>query len=394
MASEDINVIVVIRKGRKYLYLRYTDPVTGQKVEKSAGTSSKREAVKAAGRWQSELENGQAVSSNRLRWDAFREAYLDFAESRMAEGSVAKIYTMFNIIERTMKPDSVRRVQPKWITRFQSELLKSGNQPSTVEGYCRHLKAALNWAKSQALISTVPPFPRLKRSRSAKLMKGRPVTGEEFDRMLASVETTLKPMQHESIRFLLRGLWLSGLRLSESLCLTWDQWADGIRVDMSGKWVKLLIPSESEKGGKDRVYPVTPDFAEFLLSVPAADRVGFVFNPVCGNGPSRNRHTVGRVAARIGEAAGVKVDEKDSTASYASSHDLRRAFGTRWSRRVSSSILKELMRHETVLTTEKYYIDIDADSTAAMLAGLMNQGDTSGLGDTLGDTSKESVRQK
>ena len=42
-------------------------------------------------------------------------------------------------------------------------------------------------------------------------------------------------------------------------------------------------------------------------------------------------------------------------------------------------VLKELMRHECVSTTEKYYVDIDADSTAAMLSGLLiPQGDTSG----------------
>ncbi|MEO1982394.1 MAG: hypothetical protein ABGZ24_17950 [Fuerstiella sp.] len=39
-------------------------------------------------------------------------------------------------------------------------------------------------------------------------------------------------------------------------------------------------------------------------------------------------------------------------------------------------VLKELMRHESVTTTEKYYVDIDADSTAALLAGLMPDGDT------------------
>jgi hypothetical protein len=42
------------------------------------------------------------------------------------------------------------------------------------------------------------------------------------------------------------------------------------------------------------------------------------------------------------------------------------------------------MRHECVSTTEKYYINVDADSTAAMLAGLLQP-----KGDTLGDTPPE-----
>jgi len=40
---EEINVIVIDR-GRKNLYLRYTDPLTEKNVEKSAGTASRRRA--------------------------------------------------------------------------------------------------------------------------------------------------------------------------------------------------------------------------------------------------------------------------------------------------------------------------------------------------------------
>ena len=64
----------------------------------------------------------------------------------------------------------------------------------------------------------------------------------------------------------------------------------------------------------------------------------------------------------------VKVDQKGKEAVYASAHDLRRAFGYRWSRKVSAMVLKELMRHASATTTEKYYVDIDADSTGALLA--------------------------
>ena len=150
---------------------------------------------------------------------------------------------------------------------------------------------------------------------------------------------------------------------------------------MSGKYVKLLIPCESEKGGKDRVYPVTPDFAEFLSSVPVDRRTGFVFNMLHKRlQVTRLMDTVSKQISDLGELAKVKVDQKGGTSFYATAHDLRRAFGKRWSHRVPSMVLKELMRHENVSTTEKYYVDIDADSTAAMLAGILVGGDT--LGDT------------
>ena len=74
----------------------------------------------------------------------------------------------------------------------------------------------------------------------------------------------------------------------------------------------LRIPAESEKGNQDRLYPVAPEFAEFLLMTPENERSGFVFNPV----PSRiirgNREPVEiRQAGRYGES--VKRRESLST---------------------------------------------------------------------------------
>lgn len=372
-----INVIVVHRKGRKFLYLRYECPVTGERYEKSSGTASEKEARKRAGEWQSELlaGGGQKQSS---KWADFRTQYEEGKVFGLRGRTAEKISAMFNVVESTMKPDNVRRINPQWLTELQKRLLAGGRSPATVESICRHLKAALNWARSQGIISQVPKFPKLNKVRAAKQMKGRPVSAEEFDRLLLAVDAVWKDKaSQDSFKFLLNGLWLSGLRLGEALSLTWDQWADGIRVDMSGKYVKLLIPAESEKGGQDRVYPVTPDFAELLRSIPAAQRSGFVFNPMLSKRVCRRTDTVSKAIISIGEKAMIKVDEKPSAEKgeppipvWASAHDLRRGFGFRWSRKVSPMVLKELMRHASVSTTEKFYVGINADATAGFLAEL------------------------
>ncbi|MBL8818857.1 MAG: site-specific integrase [Planctomyces sp.] len=404
--NHEINVIVVDR-GRRYLYLRYTCPITGERVEKSSGEKSEKEARKKAGQWQAELRAGGGRSTS-TRWTSFRAAYEKGKAPQIRETTSCKIFAMFNVIEDFMKPDDIRRITPQWITLLQQRLLDSGRSMATVEGHCRHLKAALNWAREQDLIQTVPKFPRLKQARRTKVMKGRPITTEEFERMLAAVDEVIdisetmnakskkgREEQRESIRFLMKGLWLSGLRLGEALSLTWDQWADGIRVDMSGKFIQLLIPAESEKGGKDRVYPVTPDFAEFLRAVPKQHREGLVFKVLLHRGVCTRVDTVSKVLVAVGETAGVKVDEKAGKPVWASAHDLRRAFGFRWSRMVNSMILKELMRHESVTTTEKFYVGIQADETAAMLAGLVEKPQQlKNLGDTSGDTNKKGVSKK
>lgn len=392
--NNEINVIVVDR-GRKYLYLRYTCPITGEKIEKSSGVTTEKDARKKAGEWQAELRAGAGRSIS-TRWASFRDAYEKAKALQIRESTSSKIFAMFNVIEDLMKPDDLRRITPQWITLLQRRLLDAGRSMATVEGHCRHLKAALNWAREQGLIHMVPKFPRLKQARRVKVMKGRPISKEEFDLMLKAVDEVIdipetmnaeskksREEQRESIRFLLRGLWLSGLRLGEALSLTWDQWADGIRVDMSGPYVQLLIPAESEKGGKDRIYPVTPDFADFLRAIPDSEREGRVFRVKLHRGICTRIDTVSRIITAIGTEAEVKVDEKAGKPVFASAHDLRRAFGARWSRRVSSMILKELMRHESVQTTEKFYVGIQADETAAFLAGLKPLSDgTQLLGDT------------
>ncbi len=374
---KEINVIVVRRKGRKFLYLRYECPITGEKLEKSSGETTEREARKRAGEWQAELIAGGGKSSS-AKWQEFRLRYEEGKVFGLRQRTSEKISSMFNVVEDTMKPDNLRRITPQWITTLQRRLLDGGSSPATVESHCRHLKAALNWAKEQNIIQQVPKFPKLNKVRTAKQMKGRPITAEEFERMLLAVEKTMYPKQHASFKFLLNGLWLSGLRLGEALSLTWDQWADGIRVDMSGKFVKLIIPLESEKGGQDRIYPLTPDFAELLRTVPAAERTGLVFQPILYRGVCNRIDTVSKAISGLGEAAKIKVDEKPAKEKgkpaipvWGSAHDLRRAFGFRWSRKVNSMVLKELMRHSSVTTTEKFYVGINADDTAALLAGIM-----------------------
>lgn len=52
---------------------------------------------------------------------------------------------------------------------------------------------------------------------------------------------------------------------------------------------------------------------------------------------------------------------------YASVHDLRRSFGTRWAKRVMPVTLNLLMRHSSIDTTMRCYVEMDAHEVAADL---------------------------
>ena len=117
--------------------------------------------------------------------------------------------------------------------------------------------------------------------------------------------------------------------------------------------------------------PIAPEFAEFLLSTPEQYRTGPVFNPrpKRGQGLRLSSNRVSRVAALIGEAAGVKVntDPRTGRIKYASVQDLRRSFGERWAARIMPPDLMILMRHENIETTMRYYVGRNAQNTAKTL---------------------------
>lgn len=185
----------------------------------------------------------------------------------------------------------------------------------------------------------------------------------------------------------MKGLWVSGLRLAESQELYWDR-EDRLCVDLSGRHPMLRIPADLEKGHKDRLLPVAPEFAELLLGTPEAKRRGPVFKlaRLHGDGPP-TEVWVGRVVCEIGKAAAVKVqtDAQTGRVKYASAHDLRRAFGARWAARIMPADLMVLMRHDNIETTMKYYVGRDAQTTASRVwdayhkAGLGTISGTRGL---------------
>jgi len=61
----------------------------------------------------------------------------------------------------------------------------------------------------------------------------------------------------------------------------------------------------------------------------------------------------------------VYVNPKDpEKVKYASAHDFRRAFGVWWAARLMPAQLMELMRHESIETTLRFYVGTDAQRTA------------------------------
>ena len=182
--------------------------------------------------------------------------------------------------------------------------------------------------------------------------------------MLDVTEEVVGPESAESWRFLLEGLWWSGLRLGEALQLTWQP-SDTLFLDFeSSKYPMFRINGSAEKGGKDRLLPMAPQFANFIK--PYMQESWFVFclgRVLNGRKKNyqRNKDWISHVGSRIGKHADVLVSTGGFKQKFASCHDLRRSFGERWSQTVMPQTLMKLMRHESIDTTLRFYVGNDAE---------------------------------
>ena len=198
-------------------------------------------------------------------------------------------------------------------------------------------------------------------------MKGRPITGEEFERMLAATEAVVGSEAAPAWCRYLEGLYAGGLRRGEALNLHWDR-QDRLHpvFGANGRPV-LRIPGECEKGHTDRLLPLAPEFAMMLIGTPEEQRSGRVFQipGIRGGTEKRRQEWVGKKVSEIGKKAGVVVQVHPETGKvkYASAHDLRRAFGERWAALIMPAHLQQLMRHESIETTLRYYVGANAERT-------------------------------
>lgn len=160
-------------------------------------------------------------------------------------------------------------------------------------------------------------------------------------------------------------MWASGLRLGKSLHLWWDRPDKILPVFPKEGQPLFQVPGELEKGNTDRLLPMAPEFALMLREVPESQRTGPVFRLTGQQGRYRGNQ-VSKIVSKIGRAAAVKVytNPRDpSKVEYASAHDLPRAFGVRWAACVMPAQPMELMRHESIETTLRYYLGANAQRT-------------------------------
>lgn len=371
----DITVKIVKYNDRPNYLARWTDPVTGKLKHETTGETDEKKARKYAAMLEQRLQSGIHKPSQSIGWDQFRERFEREYLLSLSEGTQNKYATVFKSFESVIVIKNLATINAQHLSRYQSELRADGLREPTIKGYLSYLHKALKWAKSQEMIKDVPPVNMPKRAKATKVMRGRPVTGEEFDRMLLVSPDVVGKKHGESIRYLLNGLWWGGLRLDEALRLTWTHGGFCL-VEIDGHYY-FRIEQEAEKGATDRLLPVAPQFEQMLPNIPP--KRGFVFNPTFNRMKTHRPRldTMSKIVSRIGEKAGIITDIRtdkngDELRIHATAHDLRRGFGTRWASLVQPKLLMEMMRHSSIETTMKFYVVGNAQQASQTLWNVVN----------------------
>lgn len=374
--------VFVVDFSRKHFVLRWKDSA-GKLHHESSGCTRRRDAERKAADKEKELNAVEWSDDGSILWETFRERFDAEHLSGLAPGSKKESRGAMTLIEKHLRPQILRDINSQALSRFVSlRRTKDEVSEDTIKKNLRHIGAVLRWAVEFKYLPACPSVPKIRRAHKSKEAKGRPVTPEEFDAMLGAVAAQVGNAAEASWKFLLRGLWLSGLRLGEAMQLRWER-GPWISIDIADPARPVLIvPGKRQKSGEEQRLPLTADFGAFLAEIDPEQRSGFVFAPIGAKGRRANADSdVGRTISAIGKSAGVLVDE--SREKFASAHDLRRSFGARWSTEVMPAVLKELMRHASIETTMKFYVGQSIERTHdAVLAAMQRKSNIPGNSET------------
>ena len=246
-----------LRKSDKNGYvLKFYCPLRCARIRKSCGTRDRREARRIQKECHERLINGRyiesggaikesderhalpaaPIASDEKTWDAAFEHYRQHRKRRLRRKSSQDSDSRIDIAGRIFERRRQENRMPAGATLKECTTLEALEylQNQLLDGAeARHASRSVNTVNS--IINSVMTFvrfchdhewiakiPPVKKIESNEVMRGRPITGEEFDRMLVAVPKVVGPLAAASWEFALRVLWESGFRIADLMDFSWD----------------------------------------------------------------------------------------------------------------------------------------------------------------------------
>ena len=306
-----------LRRGEKNGYvLKFYCPILGKRIRRNCGTRDHREARRIQHECRDRLLDGKYMASHgaitELRvappvpipsmlgtqdertWEETADQYRSQHKRRVRRKAKEDSDSRLDIARRIFEIRRKAKGLPPGVTlrecmtlealEYLQDQLLDGVQshydrrsPNTVNSMLAAIMAFVRYCYDHEWIDRVPPLRKLDVD---EVMRGRPITGEEFERMLAAVPKVVGDGPAEEWRFALNILWESGFRIADLLDFSWDdiERIHPVWPRRQGQHPTLVIPS-TQKNGKNEEIPILPGLKKLLDTVPEDRRVGFVVNP-------------------------------------------------------------------------------------------------------------------
>ena len=298
--------------------LKFYCPIRCQRIRRNCGTRDRREARRMQRDCRERLLNGEYLASGGAiteaqvvqaavpavpavavnptgdggpTWQECCERYVEHRRLRVREGSLVEIVSRLGIAERILeaRQRELRRTAGLLMSEvatlecledLQRRLLRgdvcrySTRSPNTVNTLMGAVMAFLRFCGSRGLIASVP---ELEKVDAEEVMKGRPVTEAEFQRMLDATPDVVGRDSAASWIFALKVLWESGFRVGEMMDFSWDdsRHIHPVWSKVSERLPTILIPA-TQKNGLVQEIPMLPGLQTLLGSVPERLRRGWV----------------------------------------------------------------------------------------------------------------------
>ncbi|MDP2038090.1 MAG: tyrosine-type recombinase/integrase [Ignavibacteria bacterium] len=306
--------------------------VNGKRTTISTRCKNEKEAI----RFLANFENNNCTQKPEcisITLSKFRDEYLNYVRITKSKYYIRSIETSFKFLIKFSGDVFLTTLDLRTLDKFLTFIFE--RTPSGAFVYYRTLKAAFSKAVLWNYLSENP----LKKIKAPKVSKAFPVFISETE-----LQTILEKTKEEYLRSIFITAFYTGMRLGELVNMKWS-W-----IDFSDKQITVQCSDTfNTKNKKGRIIPFNQSIRTLL-----ADRIPKIFNITSedyvftdSRGKKFNEDYVSKKFKAMVVAS--KLDEKIHF------HTLRHSFASLLVQRgVSLYVVKELLGHEALSTTQIY----------------------------------------
>jgi len=285
----------------------------------------------------------QKASVSSISVNEFSDRYLDYVRTNLAPKTLENATRVMGWFRGMFKDHKLSELTLAHLEEFKQRRKADGAGDTTINIDVRTLKAAMQLALDWKLIQE-HPFEKAKPIRTTQTEKSH-FSDEEILRLLDVIKD-------EWFARIVKFAILTGLRRGEILNLRWS--------DFDAKIGTVNIqssPGYRVKGGTMRKIPLQAEGIALLSEIPQGKKDDKIFTREDGSDPAEDAVT--KKFKRAVKAAGLSDDLHF--------HSLRHTFGTKAANSgVSANVLKAIMGHSNIKTTEGY-MGRDEDAMRAQI---------------------------